>query len=162
MYATASDLLIRFGAEELAQRAAPEGTQITGEILEKAINDDSLSAYTQDEQDAAADAEARIEAALSDAELLVDSYLKRRHSLPLESEVITASPLTAVTCDITRYGLYDEHATEEIQKRFDDAVKWLRDVSAGKASLGAEDATAVGMGRVKRAEGESNYDWSAY
>ncbi len=35
-----------------------------------------------------------------------------------------------------RYRLYDEHATEQVTKRYEDAIKFLRAVAKGEVLLG--------------------------
>ncbi|MCL7931789.1 phage protein Gp36 family protein, partial [Halomonas llamarensis] len=45
--------------------------------------------------------------------------------------------------DIARYRLYDEHASDQVQKRYDDAVKFLRSVSRGDVKLGISTGSAA-------------------
>jgi phage gp36-like protein len=71
--------------------------------------------------------------AMTNAESEIDSYLGSRYDLPLTT---VPEVVRSFACDITRYRLYDARATEEVQKRYDRAVSWLRDVSKGIVSLG--------------------------
>ena len=78
--------------------------------------------------------------ALDDATSEVESYLSG-----VLSEALTAPPaiIISVTCDIARYRLYAGIGgqTEQVKERYDDAVRWLRDVAAGKAKLGIASTT---------------------
>lgn len=135
-YATAADLLDRFDAEEIAQRADRSTPRlVTAELLRAAAAGENLSGWTAAEQAAAAAALALIEQALADACNTIDGYIAVRYAVPL------ASPPTVVgrlACDMARYYLYDDMATETIQKRHDIAERFFRDVGAGKVSLGAD------------------------
>lgn len=73
--------------------------------------------------------------ALADAEAEVDGYLVGRYTLPLAT---VPRILTGVACDIARYRLYDDRATEHVRQRYDDAVKLLRSVAEGKLTLGLD------------------------
>jgi phage gp36-like protein len=77
--------------------------------------------------------DAVLDPAMADAIAEVDSYIGARYSLPLPS-VPDIIPVFA--CDIARWRLYDHGAPEEVQKRYDRAVSWLRDVSKAVVSLG--------------------------
>lgn len=140
-YATATDLIDRFGAEELAQRADRGVPRLaSAELLTAAAAGGDLSAWTADEQAAAAAAIAVLERVLADASDTADGYLAGRVAVPL------ASPPAAVkrmVCDLARYFLYDDQATETIQKRHDAAIAYFRDVAAGRVSLGADLGAAA-------------------
>ena len=79
--------------------------------------------------------------ALTDASAEMDSYFGVRYVLP-----VTAQPerLRAVCCDLTRYRLCGDRVTDEVQARYDIAVRWLRDIAAGKAILTGADTPASG------------------
>lgn len=49
--------------------------------------------------------------------------------------------VTNLAADIARWRLYDDLAPEHVQRRYDEAMKMLRDVAAGKASLGVNADT---------------------
>lgn len=110
-YATKQNLIDRFGAEELIQltdRATPPAGVINDTVLNQALAD--------------ADAEA-------------DGYLGARYTLPLASVPLA---LKRIAADIARYRLYDNRATDEVRQRYEDAVKFLRDVSRKEATLGID------------------------
>ena len=79
--------------------------------------------------------DAKVTKALKAASAKVDSYLGRRHVLPLPS---TPDILVAYCVDIAVYEMSNtaDTLTEIIEKRYKDAVMWLKDISAGRASLG--------------------------
>ena len=83
------------------------------------------------DQDGAIDTEV-VTAALDDASAEIDAYVGSRYSVP-----ITPAPsiLTNLCGDIARYKLSDECPLDEVEKRYDKAVRMLRDIAAGKASL---------------------------
>ena len=118
MYATPQDLIDRFGAREVKQ------------VLET----------DPDPQNA------RLLAACADA-ALADTYLARAHPLPL---LTIPAVLVSATADIARYRLHDDQIKEggdegktTIRLRYEDALKWLEAVAAGKVQLfpGSEQRT---------------------
>lgn len=140
-YATACELLDRFDAEEIAQRT-DRGTPrlVTAELLRAAAAGDDLSSWSADEQAAAVAALSLINGALADADNTIDGYLAVRYAVPL------ASPPAMVkrqACDLARYFLYDDQATETVQKRYEAAERFFREVGAGKLSLGVDMGAAA-------------------
>lgn len=111
-YATQADLETRFKQQELIE--------LTDEANLGVIN------------------AAAVSVALADADAEINGYLAGRHTLPLTQ---TSPELVRLACDIARYRLYDTKATEQVKARYDDAIKKLRDVSSGKASLGIDQAS---------------------
>ncbi|OED40227.1 hypothetical protein ACH42_17080 [Endozoicomonas sp. (ex Bugula neritina AB1)] len=77
--------------------------------------------------------------ALSDASDEIDSYLAVRHSLPLES---TPDILVRLCADITRYRLYDDRMLDEVESRYKDSIKLLRDIARGTAQLPIKELTS--------------------
>ncbi len=71
--------------------------------------------------------------AIDDASAEIDSYLSGRYELPLDN---VPSVLVRFACNMARYHLYDEGASEQVNKNYDGAVKFLRAVSKGDASIG--------------------------
>ena len=149
MYATAAQLATRFDLQELAQIALPDehmGTGLTAALLEITIDADDRSAYTQAEIDAADAALAKINQVLTDASGEIDAHLEARYQLPLSTVPLK---LEQVCCDLARYLLYDDHATDHINKRYDDAINYLRSVAKGQIKLG------IDAGNGKPTEGEN-------
>lgn len=83
--------------------------------------------------------ETAINAATSDASDEIDSYLAVRHTLPLSS---VPALLVRLCADIARYRLYDDRMLDEVQKRYDDSVKLLKDIARGSAVLPIPTTTA--------------------
>jgi len=135
-YIAPLDLLTRFGAEELAQ-VADRGTPrlVTPELLASAIGGADLATWASADADAVGAALATIDTAIVDAESAVDGYLSGRYATPMPTPPAAVKRMAA---DIARYYLYDDHATETVQKRYDAAIAYFRDVSNGKVSLGPE------------------------
>lgn len=146
-YATAANLLERFDAEEIAQRADRSIPRlVTAPMLVTAAGGGDMSGYTAPEQAAAAAVLALVDGALADADSEIDGYVATRYSVPLNP---APSIVKRLACDLARYHLYDDQATETIQKRRDAAVAVLRDIAGGKVSLGT---TAAG-GTAPAAQG---------
>lgn len=123
-YCTPQDLIDRFGQNEVAQLAP----SLLGQV-------DT----------------ARVQRACNDAGDMVDGYLRPRHTLPLSA---VPTILVKLSAAIARFELHlggDRQPTEQVRQDRDQAIAFLRDVTAGKADLGitstgaepAEDATAV-------------------
>lgn len=87
--------------------------------------DDLVGSLTQ------SDATAKINAALSEAEGLVNSYLASKYSVPVDA----SSTVKRLVADIARYYLYDDVASDEVRTRYDDAMKFLASVANGRAQL---------------------------
>lgn len=83
--------------------------------------------------------DAVLDQALLDADAEIDGYLAVRYTLPLAS---TPPVLLRIACDVARYRLYDDAATEEVRNRYTDAVKWLAAIARGLVSLGMPPTTA--------------------
>lgn len=105
-YATLTDLEERFGQEEINE-------------LSDRDNDGSNDVNVVDN-------------ALTDATDEINSYLARKYTVPVVS--ISAN-LKKTCCDIARYLLHEDAATDEVEKRYKRAVDWLKDLSSGKAVL---------------------------
>lgn len=71
--------------------------------------------------------------ALGDADAVIDGYLAGRYPLPLS---VIPKPLELYACDIARYLLHDNAATDQITKRYNDAIKFLERVAKGEISIG--------------------------
>lgn len=73
-----------------------------------------------------------VERALQDAAEEADSYVAVRYTVPLPS---VPAPLKVAVCDIARFRLYKDRPTEEVKYRYEQAVKWLKSVARGEATL---------------------------
>lgn len=122
-YATQSDMESRFGEVEILQLTDRDNT---GLINVTVLNQ-----------------------ALSDAQAVIDGYLRTSYSLPLPS---TPSELVRVCCDFARFFLYDDRVTLAVQNRRDEALTWLRDVASGRTTLGLDttgNVVQAAVGGVK-------------
>lgn len=107
MYCTSTDLAERFGLEE----------------LESVAWDSDAGQLDND----------KIERACTDASNQVDLYVGGRIQTPSS----TPPPvIVSIACDIARYKLHDDRPLDEVKDRYDAAMRILRDIAAGKASLG--------------------------
>lgn len=110
-YATAADMLRRFGQQEMIRLSTPAGEDM-----------DAVVAAT-------------VEAALDDASAVMDSYLRAQASTPL------ADPPREVglyCCDIARHILSTGDGKtpgEDVKQRHDAAIRWLKDVASGQVRL---------------------------
>lgn len=127
-YAVKQDMIDRFSDTELMQL-----TDRTGAI--DAIDDNVLGK------------------ALADADAEIDGYLMGRYALPLAS---TPKILVGMACDIARYKLYEDRATEHVRTRYEDAIKYLKELALGRISLGVDAANQVApQAGGPKAEGEA-------
>lgn len=106
MYATLQDMQSRFGVDLLRVAVIPGTATLDAAVITQA---------------------------LEDASSLIDGYLAGRYPLPL-AHVPTA--LVPICCDIARHRLYGEQAPEQIGKRYDAALSFLKSVGKGEVALG--------------------------
>ncbi|MFZ5538135.1 MAG: gp436 family protein [Pseudomonadota bacterium] len=107
MYATQQDLIDRFGETELAQLSDRAGSG----AIDPAV----------------------VARKLADAAAEIDSYLVGRYTLPLNP---VPTVLVRLACDLARYHLYDDRATEQVAQRYRDAIRFLEQVAKGAVQLG--------------------------
>lgn len=94
------------------------------------LGEDEYLAVADRDGSGVADTEA-VDQSLANAESMVDSYIAR--FLPL-SEV--PDVLVRHVMWIAVYDLAGNRQTEDQRRRYEDAVRWLKDVANGTASLG--------------------------
>jgi phage gp36-like protein len=113
-YATQADLETRFGVDELTQLTDRTGAGVPDAGI--------------------------VARALSDADAEIDGYLASRYALPLA----TVPPVLArIACDIARYRLWEDRASEEVRRRYEDARRALESIAKGVISLGLPEANAA-------------------
>lgn len=112
-YAVKQNLIDRFGQTELAQLT----DRVDGTTIDDAV----------------------VNRALEDADGIINGYIQARYTLPLSS---LPPRIVTVACDIARYQLFEDAVTEIVRQRYEDAIAWLKGVSAGKVSLGLDAAGA--------------------
>lgn len=122
-YLTLDDLIRRFDRNEILDLAEDKSDD-TGETIDQVKVGDAIQ-----------DATGEIDSALAGG----------GYRLPLAG---VPPILTAYGCDIARYRLYDNRATEQVTKRYDDAIKALRLIASGVVKLGLpmvdDDVTSAG------------------
>lgn len=107
----------RYGLDELIQRT------------------DKFAPYT------GAVVDAVLDRAIADAEGEIDGYVGARYALPLPAPVPPV--LVSIACDITRYRLYDDAVTPVVRQRYEDAIARLKDIAAGRLTLGIDPASTT-------------------
>lgn len=93
--------------------------------------------------------EAVLDQALADASAEMEGYLARYAGQPL-----TLPILNLYACDIARYRLWRDAASEEVRARYRDAIRFLEQVAKGAISLGAAAEAAVGENTVSFTTGQ--------
>jgi phage gp36-like protein len=85
----------------------------------------------------------RFAEAENDAASLIDGYMASRYTLPLASVPMI---VTGWAADITRFKLWDDHAPEEVRRRYEDALEALKLLAQGMISLppGSDGTPAAG------------------
>ena len=137
MYLTAGEFMERFDAVELAQIAPPASmTRVTPPVMRAVILAEDTSGFDPDEVAAATEGLFRIDQALADATQVLDGWLAKRHTLPIDP---VPGLLKRLAGNIARFHLHDDRATEEIRKRYEDSIKTLEAIATGKMTLGLDD-----------------------
>lgn len=140
-YATATDLITRFDAAEIAKRVDRGVPRlITAELMAAAAAGGDLSAFPADAVTRAQASMVVIQRALQDADDTINGYINARYTLPLST---VPAVLRRVACELARFYLYDDQVTDLIKERHAANIKWLTEVSKGVVSLGAEADTGV-------------------
>jgi phage gp36-like protein len=138
-YATATELLTRFDAAEIAQRVDRGVPRlVTAELMIAVAAGSSLDAFTEDEVERAQAALVVVLRALQDADDTINGYISARYTLPMAP---VPAVLARVACELARFYLYDDQVTDLVKDRHAANVKWLGEVSLGKVTLGADAAS---------------------
>lgn len=112
-YATQQDILDRYGDDALYVAADRN-------------NDDAIDTNV-------------VTRALDDASDEINSYVGKKYPLPLPG---VPTVLTRPCVDIALYRLsFSTALTEEKRKRYDDALRFLKEVAAGNVSLGYDPSS---------------------
>lgn len=132
-YALLDDLNDRFGEREIVQLADRDGD---GEPDEDVISD-----------------------ALADADALIDSYLEKRYTLPLDPVPAT---MLRVACVLARYFLYKDAPSDKVRTDYEDAIAWLKDVAKGIVQLGVTQDEPQPGTNIRSGQATSLIDWPTY
>lgn len=107
-YCSAQDMFNRFGIDEVIQRTDRNNTGLVNQFV--------------------------LNTAMVDARNEIDGYLIR-YQLPLA----TVPPaLTRIACDIARYRLYDDQIIDPVDRRYKEAIAFLKLLANGTATLGID------------------------
>src|SRR5690625_7370629 len=85
MYCTPSDLVTRFGADELVQLTNRSGLRVPDEAFAQLVAGGDMDAWDEDVQAAAEQMLVAVEEAIEDARAEIDPHLEARYKLPLSS-----------------------------------------------------------------------------
>lgn len=106
--------------------------------LTEGLSESQILQLTDDEKTGANVAN-RVSLAITSAEGLVNGYLGARYVVPIAGPIPDIVQKWAV--DIAKYFLYQRRRVpEDVRQSYEDAISALRDVSAGKMTLGVEPA----------------------
>ncbi len=133
-YATAADMVERFGATELIRMTTPEGQDMT------AI--DTVA----------------VERAIAEAADLADSYLRTRYEVPLATVPLA---LRGVVCRLARYSLAhgeNREPTEQMRLARKEDIDWLTAISAGRVVLDGAAPASLTQSGARTADRERPFD----
>ena len=124
-YASANDLIVRFGEDELIQLTDRDGA---GSFDLSALN-----------------------AVLDEQSAFIDGYLRGRYALPI---LPAPKQLCGLCGDLARYALYADAAPPIVKDRHDAALAQLRDLAAGRSRLDVLLPPPLPAGRVVVTSGD--------
>lgn len=114
------------------------------------VGEEELVALADLDEDGTADA-AVVAAAISDADGHINSYVAVKYTVPV-SPVPDVLVKRSTSLAIYFLQLRRNSVTEDMQKEYDRITQWLKDVVAGKVSLGVttpKPAESPGAGGVR-------------
>jgi phage gp36-like protein len=110
-YATVTDMIGRFGETEMLRLSSVDG------VLPETVN------------------AAPVEQAIADADAIIDSYLRKRHAVPLAP---VPQALTRASCILARYDLSvggDREPATQVKDDRKDIIAWLTQIANGTVTL---------------------------
>jgi hypothetical protein len=116
-----ADLLVLYGAQEIADRAANEGVAVPGALLQATVTGADRSTWSIEEQAAADAALVRINRLLAAATADLRSRLARDDLLWAEAAIGKYHVMT-----LARAMLYDDAMTEVVQQGQARVDEWVR------------------------------------
>jgi phage gp36-like protein len=139
-YATAQDMLDRYGADEIAQRAFRHDDTVDVALLRAIIAGTSLSSWNSSQITTGNNAVARINTCLTDADKVVLGYVRARYGA--QPTLTTSADLTRVCAELARFYLHDDPLREDSGTLPQSVKTWLADFAAGKVDLDVPAATS--------------------
>lgn len=108
---------------------------VLADILEQ-LSERELIQLTDDQDLGLVDASV-VDRAITDADAEIDGYCGTRYPVPF---LPVPGMIRKVSVDLAVYNLYARRrgAPEDREKRYNNAVRFLKDVSGGRVSLGAD------------------------
>lgn len=94
--------------------------------------------------------EARVHLALQRASKLADTYMRSAGIEVPTSDATVIADIKGSVLDISRYFYWSDNTSDEIRKRYEDAIKFLESVASGKIRLIIKD------GQVSTGDGFRN------
>ncbi|WP_151834576.1 gp436 family protein [Acinetobacter junii] len=79
-----------------------------------------------------------VDAAIADASSIINGWIGAKYAVPLE---YPPDNIKIFVCDIARYLLWKSKASEEVRRRYDDAMSYLKGVSKGTNVLLVKNPT---------------------
>ncbi|WP_064116766.1 phage protein Gp36 family protein [Pseudomonas fluorescens] len=140
---TATQLLIRFGARDIAQIAAPDsGRTIEPELLVAVASGEPLGEWPAEDVLIAAATLVRIADAVTRARSEVSFYLRFRSAADEAPQWVTDD-----LAEIARYHLYDDAGKEDSTVRvlYKDVIKRLETLALEDKERGASDSGESGL-----------------
>jgi len=125
-YITLTDLQTRYGAGELIKLADRNGDNVPDQDV--------------------------VDAAIVDAESVIDSHLAGGYVLPLNP---VPSLIVRLACSIARYHLYDDNPAEKVREDYEAAKLTLHKISTGELKLISEGG---GLASPGYSEGEKQFN----
>lgn len=110
-YATVQDMIGRFGETEMLRLSSVDGD------LPETVNT------------------APVEQAIADADAIIDSYLRKRHTVPLSP---VPQVITRASCILARYELSvggDREPPDQVKEGRKDTIAWLAKIADGSVTL---------------------------
>jgi phage gp36-like protein len=104
--------------------------------LENAYGAQLVTVLSDHDDDGVADPEP-IADAMQAASSIIDAYLSVRYPTPIQNPPQVVKDLT-VDIGLYRLAYSRLKQTDEMRKRYDDAIQLLKDIVAGKASIGLD------------------------
>jgi len=120
----------------------------TLEDIQHTMDEDDVIRFSDDDDSGVVNTEV-VDKAIADAGSLVDAYLAVRYTVPMDP---VPAVINGAACDIAIYKISSRRgiAAEEIRKKFEDAVKFIEKLAAGKAVLpGVDESTSGGTDMVR-------------
>lgn len=130
-YATAQDMIDRFGQTEMTRLSVPADQSMDGGVDVGAM-----------------------ERVLEEVSATADSYLRKRYRTPLD---VAPAEVRRVVCDMARFDLSSGEQkvpSEEVRARHKDALQWLRDVADGRVTLELDEVVPGEESRARVQTGD--------